>query len=71
MHEAEDEDLRNYKNLSQFFRRQLKPDARLLDISSPLVKYKDIGEKYKDMGEKYKDMGEKYKDMGESFQDYS
>ena len=41
MHEAEDEDLRNYKNLSQFFRRQLKPDARLLDISSPLVKFKE------------------------------
>ena len=37
LHEAKDEDLKNYRNLSEFFRRQLKPDARVLDVSSAMV----------------------------------
>ena len=39
LREAEDENLKNYRNLSEFFRRQLKPDARILDLSSPMVKF--------------------------------
>ena len=37
LQEAQDEDLKSYRNLSEFFRRQLKPEARVLDIASPMV----------------------------------
>jgi phosphatidylserine decarboxylase len=35
--EIEIEDLNEYKNLSEFFRRSLKPDARTIDIHSGLI----------------------------------
>lgn len=41
MHEAQDEDLKNYRNLSEFFRRQLKPEARILDMTSPMTSPSD------------------------------
>lgn len=31
------EDLTHYKNLSEFFRRKLKPDARIIDRTSPII----------------------------------
>lgn len=36
--EAEVEDLRHYRNLGEFFRRQLKPDVRPIDDNYVLVK---------------------------------
>lgn len=37
LEEASDPDLRNYKNLGEFFRRTLKPDARTVDPNHDLV----------------------------------
>ncbi|KAL4223082.1 hypothetical protein ACF0H5_016557 [Mactra antiquata] len=37
LHEAEDCNLKNYRNLQEFFRRQLKPDARIVDTQSPVT----------------------------------
>lgn len=37
LHEAEDNNLKNYKNLSEFFRRKLKPNVRIVDPNSPVV----------------------------------
>lgn len=41
LREAQDEDLKNYRNLSEFFRRQLKPEARVLDMASPMTSPSD------------------------------
>ena len=35
--EALDADLKNYTNLNEFFRRELKPGVRTVDPSSPMV----------------------------------
>jgi len=37
LQEAADPDLKHYKNLSQFFRRTLKPGARLVDPEAPVT----------------------------------
>lgn len=37
LHEALDENLKSYKNLNEFFRRELKPHVRIVDILSPLT----------------------------------
>jgi phosphatidylserine decarboxylase len=37
LHEMDIEDLNHYKNLSQFFRRKLKSDARVIDQDATLV----------------------------------
>ena len=37
LEEIDIQDLNEYKNLSEFFRRGLKPDARIIDNSSCLV----------------------------------
>jgi phosphatidylserine decarboxylase len=38
--EIDIEDLNEYKNLSEFFRRALKPDARIIDPHTSLVREK-------------------------------
>lgn len=37
LHEALDDNLKNYKNLNEFFRRELKPNMRVVDPASPVV----------------------------------
>lgn len=37
LEEALNCDLKHYTNLSEFFRRELKPDARVVDPQSPVV----------------------------------
>ena len=39
LHEAEDDNLKNYSNLNEFFRRKLKPDIRIVDPVAPVVGY--------------------------------
>ena len=40
LNEIDIEDLNEFKNLSEFFRRGLKPDVRVIDQLSCLVKFK-------------------------------
>jgi len=37
LNEAADENLKNYKNLGELFRRELKPHVRTIDIEHSLV----------------------------------
>ena len=39
LNEASDENLKNYRSLSEFFRRQLKPNVRVIDKKAPVVSY--------------------------------
>ena len=38
LNEMDIEDLQHYKNLSQFFRRKLKPGARIIDQEATLIR---------------------------------